>query len=215
MSITSSIILRLRLVLVRVACNHGSRVCHLWYVQRDDCLHKAKLTDLETCPQPDCGYSMVIESDTEKVFDCHKCGSRTCRKCKADWAEHFGLRCAEVEQKSETAARRQIEETMTAALLRTCECGLAMSKADGCNKMTCRCGKLLCYICKATIPKKIGYGHFCPHPRKPGVPCKKCKKCSLWEDPSAMDAKRVKLARQEGFAAVGDKLTATTVVAKA
>eukprot|EP00041_Stephanoeca_diplocostata_P022242 m.528195 g.528195 ORF g.528195 m.528195 type:complete len:156 (-) comp22015_c0_seq22:367-834(-) len=123
MSITSSIILRLRLVLVRVACNHGSRVCHLWYVQRDDCLHKAKLTDLETCPQPDCGYSMVIESDTEKVFDCHKCGSRTCRKCKADWAEHFGLRCAEVEQKSETAARRQIEETMYSADASMCHSG--------------------------------------------------------------------------------------------
>ena len=46
----------------------------------------------------------------------------------------------------------------------------------------------MCYICR--LPK-IDYKHFCEHPRNPGEGCTKCKKCSLWSDPSEDDDRAV------------------------
>src|SRR3954462_2958713 len=38
------------------------------------------------------------------------------------------------------------------------QCKMAISKIEGCNKMTCsNCGQSFCYQCKAAI---IGYDHF-------------------------------------------------------
>ena len=47
---------------------------------------------------------------------------------------------------------------MTEALLRNCnKCNNRFIKEDGCNKMTCPCGNLQCYICSQNI---TGYDHF-------------------------------------------------------
>jgi hypothetical protein len=55
-------------------------------------------------------------------------------------------------------AKHAIEEAMTEALLRNCnKCNNRFIKEDGCNKMTCPCGNLQCYICSQNI---TGYDHF-------------------------------------------------------
>lgn len=140
------------------------------------------------------------DNEHDKVFRCLKCGAETCRHCEADWKDHFGLRCEEVESTDATVARRKIEEEMTKAMKRTCyKCGTGFTKSEGCNKMTCRCGALMCYICRQPIiPGKkdanghVGYDHFCQHPRNPGQGCSNCKKCSLWSDADEDDALRVR-----------------------
>uniref|UniRef100_A0A2H8TSE3 E3 ubiquitin-protein ligase RNF216 n=2 Tax=Melanaphis sacchari TaxID=742174 RepID=A0A2H8TSE3_9HEMI len=52
-----------------------------------------------------------------------------------------------------------IENKMTEVLIRICYyCKRKFVKEDGCNKMTCSCGKQMCYICRQ--PVDSNYTHF-------------------------------------------------------
>lgn len=80
----------------------------------------------------------------------------SCRECKEP--SHVPLRCDEVEKANDVKMRTYIEDRMTEALLRKCyKCGMKFIKADGCNKMTCTCGALMCYVCGAAVKD---YTHF-------------------------------------------------------
>lgn len=69
---------------------------------------------------------------------------------------HVPLKCDEVIKTDK--ARLLIEEKMTEALIRTCyKCKRAFFKEEGCNKMTCTCGALMCYVCDKPIKD---YKHF-------------------------------------------------------
>ncbi|NWJ05730.1 RN216 ligase, partial [Crypturellus undulatus] len=106
----------------------------------------------------------------------------TCRKCQGLWKEHMNLTCEQLAEKDDIKYRTSIEEKMTAARIRKChKCGTGLIKSEGCNRMSCRCGAQMCYLCRAAIN---GYDHFCQHPRSPGAPCQDCAKCSLWTDPT-------------------------------
>ncbi len=55
--------------------------------------------------------------------------------------------------------RKFIEARIARVFVRTCpRCGLQFQKQDGCNKMTCHCGHVMCYVCRADV---AGYEHFC------------------------------------------------------
>lgn len=74
---------------------------------------------------------------------------------------------------------------MTEARVRKCHsCGMGLVKSEGCNRMSCRCGAFMCYLCRQPIS---GYDHFCQHARTPGADCRHCKKCSLWSDPTVSE----------------------------
>lgn len=130
---------------------------------------------MHTCK---CGNSVILADDAT-IHKCVECGHATCVLCNEE--SHLPLRCDQVEHF--TAARKKMEEAMTAALVRKCECGLIFLKESGCNKMTCKCGRKMCYLCKQPI---TGYDHFYDN-----SPCK------LFEEADSIDKARVTEAERE------------------
>ncbi|XP_046990842.1 uncharacterized protein LOC124595957 [Schistocerca americana] len=118
-------------------------------------IKSAAICGLEVCPF--CDFAS-IPPEEDKVFCClnPECMKESCRKCKE--LNHIPLRCEEVEKPEEVKIRTYIEDRMTEALIRSCwRCGKKFIKIDGCNKMTCTCGALMCYICRKPVN---GYDHF-------------------------------------------------------
>lgn len=90
--------------------------------------------DISRCPK--CNFIAFAEK-TVKTFNCPQCSFKSCRECGEE--AHPGIRCDEVESKTETDGRKNVEEAMTQALVRTCPrpfCRKKFLKTDGCNKMT-------------------------------------------------------------------------------
>jgi len=149
----------------------------------------------ETLAQcPNCRYKCYLPPGN-KVIECQNpdCMKATCIQCNGDWADHCGIPCHEFESKDEESLRVKAEEKMTAALLRVChKCKTPLLKEEGCNKLTCRCGAKMCYICRTPIKD---YSHFCNHPRSPGRGCNKCKSCSLWSNPKEDDERAMEEIR--------------------
>ncbi|XP_039081968.1 E3 ubiquitin-protein ligase RNF216 isoform X3 [Hyaena hyaena] len=150
--------------------------------------------ELVRCPS--CSFPALLDSDVKR-FSCPnpRCRKETCRKCQGLWKEHSGLTCEELAEKDDIKYRTSIEEKMTAARIRKChKCGTGLIKSEGCNRMSCRCGAQMCYLCRVSIN---GYDHFCQHPRSPGAPCQECSRCSLWTDPTEDDEKLIEEIQKE------------------
>ncbi len=116
-------------------------------------------------------------------FQCRApdCGVSSCLECAKSWLDPH------VCYESATASlRTTIEAARTAALKRTCpRCGLGFIKESGCNKMTCVCGYMMCYVCRQGLGRDEGgegYSHFCQHFRPGGGKCTDCNKCDLYKD---------------------------------
>ncbi|CAK5008108.1 unnamed protein product [Meloidogyne enterolobii] len=62
--------------------------------------------------------------------------------------------------------------------------------------MSCRCGAVQCYLCRA---KDINYSHFCQHFRNPKLTgCSQCKKtCLLWHPEDYVDSIALNELRKE------------------
>ncbi|KAG2456144.1 RN216 ligase, partial [Polypterus senegalus] len=154
---------------------------------------------------PSCNFPALLDKDA-LMFSCPnpRCRKESCRKCHIQWKDHTDLTCAEVAEKDEIRIRVAFEEKMTAARVRKCHsCGTSLVKSEGCNRMSCRCGAHMCYICRAPIN---GYNHFCQHARTPGAPCRICSKCSLWSDPTQDDERIIHELQQEAEEELKKKL---------
>ncbi|BFZ02714.1 hypothetical protein BsWGS_05753 [Bradybaena similaris] len=155
-------------------------------------LNKAKIEDLVRCPY--CDYAAILPQEETK-YTCHRetCGKVTCRKCGKDWDDHEGLSCSDVETKDVAALRKAYEEKMTKAKVRTCaNCNTDFTKETGCNKITCRCGMTMCYICRKP---GVMYAHFCTHKERNEKCTHEC--CPLWTDTEEDDERAVQEIKKE------------------
>lgn len=115
----------------------------------------AGIEDLEMCPF--CDFA-TIPAENDKLFRClnPECMKESCRQCKEP--SHIPLRCDEIEKDEDVKRRTYIENKMSEALLKKCyRCEKSFIKADGCNKITCTCGAMQCYLCGKAV---TGYDHF-------------------------------------------------------
>ena len=107
------------------------------------------------------------------------CSTLTCTNCSKPWRDPHTCFESEVVE-----LRTTIEAARTAALKRTCpKCGLGFIKGSGCNKLTCICGYIMCYVCRqglGPVEGGEGYQHFCQHFRYEAGRCRECEKCDLY-----------------------------------
>ncbi|XP_072532446.1 E3 ubiquitin-protein ligase RNF216 [Salminus brasiliensis] len=158
--------------------------------------------ELVRCPF--CNFPALLDKEIS-LFSCPnpRCRKESCRKCHVVWKEHAGKTCEQVLERDEIRLRVAFEERMTAARVRKChKCATGLVKSEGCNRMSCRCGAFMCYLCREPIN---GYNHFCQHARSPGAPCRHCKKCSLWTDPTQDDERIIQEIQKEGEAELNKK----------
>ncbi|XP_069123508.1 uncharacterized protein [Argopecten irradians] len=161
---------------------------------QEESLNLADLPGLVRCPH--CDFAAVLDPGYP-VFRCANpaCEKETCRHCQEPWSDHIGKTCDQVEKKDEVKLRVQFEEKMTMAKIRTChKCKAKFTKSEGCNKMTCRCGSKMCYICRKP---NIDYNHFCQHVRDPGKGCDKCTACFLWSTGEEDDKRAIEEIKKE------------------
>ncbi|XP_019732955.1 E3 ubiquitin-protein ligase RNF216 [Hippocampus comes] len=170
-------------------------LCKYYERQAEEAVAATCADELVRCPF--CNFPALLDKDMS-LFSCPnpRCRKESCRKCHVQWKLHVGKTCEQVLEKDEIRMRVLIEERMTAARVRKCvKCGTGLVKSEGCNRMSCRCGGFMCYLCREPI---TGYNHFCQHARSPGAPCRHCRKCSLWTDPTQDDERNIQEIQKEG-----------------
>ncbi|XP_056309946.1 E3 ubiquitin-protein ligase RNF216 [Danio aesculapii] len=179
-------------------------LCKYYERQAEEAVAATCADELVRCPF--CNFPALLDKDVS-LFSCPnpRCRKESCRKCHVVWKEHAGKTCEQVLERDEIRLRVAFEEKMTAARVRKChKCATGLVKSEGCNRMWCRCGAYMCYLCREPIN---GYNHFCQHARSPGAPCRHCKKCSLWTDPTQDDERIIQEIQKEGEAELNKKTT--------
>eukprot|EP01017_Pseudomicrothorax_dubius_P038854 TRINITY_DN5888_c0_g1_i2.p1 TRINITY_DN5888_c0_g1~~TRINITY_DN5888_c0_g1_i2.p1 ORF type:complete len:359 (+),score=31.80 TRINITY_DN5888_c0_g1_i2:85-1161(+) len=104
------------------------------------------LDEYSWCPTPGCEYAFIMTIDTQD-FKCEMCKKRYCFRCKVEF--HHGQTCKEY-QITHTYDNNdaKFEEYVKKNQNKQCAtCKFWVSKNQGCNHMTCRCGYQFCYVC--------------------------------------------------------------------
>ena len=112
-----------------------------------------------TCPQ--CAYIGFIEGNYPWI-ECPECivenKVKYCTQCNEIYHPKQTCEEAKIEQQRLKDPKHRAEEAMSQATKRYCpHCNLEYQKGDGCNQITCKCGKLSCYLCGQKIE---GHSHF-------------------------------------------------------
>jgi hypothetical protein len=124
-----------------------------------------------TCP---CGNILSYSDGGQASAHCLLCNRNTCLACLEP--AHGRIPCG-------NTARQELDEALSAVVVRVCPCGKRFVKEEGCNKMTCVCGRKMCYICRQAIHN---YDHFCSCPHK-----ERCPRCHIYTDADKRDAENL------------------------
>jgi TRIAD3 protein (E3 ubiquitin-protein ligase RNF216) len=164
--------------------------------EQEEMLRLAGIENLASCPFcPFAAEYPPVEENREFRCQAPDCEKISCRLCQEE--SHIPKSCAEHAKDKGLSVRRQIEEAMSAALIRKCnKCGTPFIKEEGCNKMTCTrsgCYNIQCYVCS----KSCSYDHFNDRSRggKPG-------NCPLFENVEERHQQEVSKAEKEALALV-------------
>jgi len=130
-----------------------NEVIHIECYSRYERLRKLKQNEnARECPF--CQYIQV----GDPKFPNMKCNKCLKEYCFTHSNAHVGKTCKQYEKQN----KREFKKSMRAAKKgsKICPgCGAVVSKIDGCNHMTCRCGMDFCNICGADITGNVG-GHY-------------------------------------------------------
>ncbi|KAG9230820.1 ring finger protein [Amylocarpus encephaloides] len=174
----------------------GKTIIALERNEQEAMLRMAGIENLASCPF--CPFAAEYPpAGVDKEFRCQApdCERVSCRLCNNE--SHIPKSCAEFGKEQGLSARRQIEEAMSAAMIRKCNrCATPFIKEQGCNKMTCTrygCLNIQCYVCS----KSCGYDHFDDKTRGG-----KNGNCPLFENADDRHKLEVSIAEQEALAKV-------------
>ena len=138
-------------------------------IQQKAELREAGLADLVHCPF--CNFGGLcppVEIDREFRCEGPNCGRVSCRLCEKD--THIPKTCEENKKDIGIDERHDVEEAMTDAFVRKCpKCKVPIMKDEGCNKIICSCGTMICDVCGKDITAE-GYRHFGPSPDRTKCP---------------------------------------------
>jgi len=97
---------------------------------------------LVSCP-PTCPD---LTTDEASFFSCYACRVETCLNCSVKF--HSGMTCAEYKQSRKEQTSSEIRsKAWLSQNAKLCVCGRWVWKTEGCDHITCVCGKQWCYIC--------------------------------------------------------------------
>lgn len=93
-------------------------------------------------------------TDEASFFSCMACRVKTCLSCAVKF--HSGITCADYKesQKEQTFSEVRSKGWLSRNA-KLCVCGRWVWKTEGCDHITCVCGKEWCYICGVSY-KLIG-----------------------------------------------------------
>jgi TRIAD3 protein (E3 ubiquitin-protein ligase RNF216) len=108
----------------------------------------------------------------------------------------------------EAKGRLTVEEAITQAKIRRCpnpRCKQPFVKSDGCNKVACACGTLVCYVCRKAIKS---YSHFCQTPHCTHA---ECNNCPLWTKAEEDDARAMREAGLQAASQVASTVAGVNI----
>ncbi|KAK7429872.1 hypothetical protein QQZ08_003491 [Neonectria magnoliae] len=168
-------------------------------IEQEAVLRLAAIENLASCPF--CPYAAEYPSiEVNREFQCENpsCQLISCRLCQLE--THVPKTCHEAAMERGVSARRDVEEAMTAAMIRKCnKCNTPFIKESGCNKMRCTrrgCGNTQCYVCS----KSCDYAHF-NDPARGGQE----GNCPLFDVTENRHLEEVKNAEAEAMKRVAEK----------
>jgi len=120
--------------------------------------------EVSCCPTPDCPFAFLAE-EGQNEFKCPACNKHYCLNCRVEW--HKGMTCKEYEITHKRDENdEKFEKLMKGKKYKQCpKCKFWVSKSEGCDAMTCRCGTMFCYHCG-----RPGDGHYCTCRQKINMP---------------------------------------------
>jgi hypothetical protein len=112
---------------------------------------QAQAKEFMYCPRPTCSAFIDLDPLPPEALgaplECDACAAAFCAACKSAW--HPAAPCAANRAALAAEAAALDALARAAGWMRCGRCAVYVSRAQGCNHMTCACGHHFCYACGA------------------------------------------------------------------